>query len=452
MQEQLNERKSMAPINFSRYEITRDGHVFKLSNNKELKGFVRCRNGKSHKIMRLTDDNGRKKVEVFVHRAILQIFVGPAPENMFGLHINGNTLDNNLENLEWGPRPINKNKALNYTARPVLQYNLLGELVNRWENTRDAVKSLGFIRTHIVNAIDEGKIAYGFRWYYESEDVIEGEVWKPVGLKYYSKYTVSNMGRIKKQGDDKCYIGSNTEGYLSFPLYNDKTGEDDRWRVHRLVAFTFLKPRKGAPEVNHKNGIKIDNRAENLEFVTPSENTLHAVGSDLLVNRSGIEIIKIDKQTDKIIGFFESITIASRETKLSSDSISRVCRGLNPTKSNFTWSYANNPEYSEKLKIYKARKSNELSTDFIQPTKIKSETCGIITHIDLKNRQITKYDSVQEASIATGLTINNIRCGFNKTTTNAPKNSIWREGGYFKQELNKNMLINYIIHKDDLCM
>jgi hypothetical protein len=56
-----------------------------------------------------------------------------------------------------------------------------------------------------------------------------------------------------------------------------KDGIQRTLKVHKMVAAAFIGPRPDGFHINHKNGIKTDNRVENLEYVTPLENTQHAV-------------------------------------------------------------------------------------------------------------------------------------------------------------------------------
>ena len=65
-----------------------------------------------------------------------------------------------------------------------------------------------------------------------------------------------------------------TNGYLRTCIFKDSRGKGVF--IHRLVAAAFLGERPEGMQVNHKNGNKQDNRLENLEYVTASDNALHA--------------------------------------------------------------------------------------------------------------------------------------------------------------------------------
>jgi hypothetical protein len=100
------------------------------------------------------------------------------------------------------------------------------------------------------------------------------EIWKDVP-NYEGHYQVSNLGRVKslKSGKDKILKPKgNGRGYLQVGLR--KEGERKFFLIHRLVMLLFVG--ESDLEVNHKNGIKADNRLENLEYCTRSENMTHA--------------------------------------------------------------------------------------------------------------------------------------------------------------------------------
>ena len=115
------------------------------------------------------------------------------------------------------------------------------------------------------------------------------ELWKPIDG-FYNE--VSNFGRVRsvthEAGNGKIYQGKilkpvmTKSGYVNVPLV---TGNDETRvtkRVHRLVADAFCKNPDDKDEINHKDGNKENNRAENLEWVTRSENEQHAYANNLV--------------------------------------------------------------------------------------------------------------------------------------------------------------------------
>src|SRR5690606_22186602 len=71
--------------------------------------------------------------------------------------------------------------------------------------------------------------------------------------------------------------------------------------IHRLIAKTFIPNPKNYPEVNHINGDRLDNRVENLEWVTSKENSKHAVESGLMPFTKGVKLVPINADSEPII-------------------------------------------------------------------------------------------------------------------------------------------------------
>ena len=106
------------------------------------------------------------------------------------------------------------------------------------------------------------------------------EVWKDC-KGYEGKYQVSSQGRIWSVVSQH-YLKQRImpTGYCEVGLYA-KNGKMKKEYVHRLVALAFIDNSNNFPVVNHLNGIKTDNRVENLEWTTQKGNVKHAYDNNL---------------------------------------------------------------------------------------------------------------------------------------------------------------------------
>ncbi len=104
------------------------------------------------------------------------------------------------------------------------------------------------------------------------------EKWLPIPG-YEGRYCVSDHGNVMSMS----YMGTGLPGLISFSLSRGyrsielQTGPiKKRFTVHRLVMMAFVGPRPNGMHINHIDGVKTNNRRENLEYITPSENQKHS--------------------------------------------------------------------------------------------------------------------------------------------------------------------------------
>ena len=173
----------------------------------------------------------------------------------------------------------------------------------------------------------------GYIWKYRDNHELPENT---VVIDGYKDYYITRDGKVfnNKLKRYKSLILS-TPGYPSTVLYKNNIGKNHN--IHRLVANAFIANPYNKSCVNHKNKIKTDNRVENLEWMTMSENSRHAIkNSDQCKS-----VIQTDKE-GHVLAEFASIMDAVRITGAPRQTIRKVCNSKLLTSGGYKWKWKNN--------------------------------------------------------------------------------------------------------------
>ena len=179
------------------------------------------------------------------------------------------------------------------------------------------------------------------------------EVWKTIPS--FSKYEVSTHGNIRNNETLKELSKNSLRGgYVRLCLFDDN-GIRRTMTLHRLVALTFIPNSENKYTVNHINHNKLDNRIENLEWATTTEQNQHKrkVPKEKQRLMSSRKVWRIDKYTNEKIELYETIRDAAKwifDNKLSSvkefdngnnikTKICAVCRKKRKSSFGYNWDY-----------------------------------------------------------------------------------------------------------------
>lgn len=162
------------------------------------------------------------------------------------------------------------------------------------------------------------------------------EIWKDI-VGFEGLYQVSNLGNVKRLFSKRVLqerlIGRNIDRYGYVKRVLSKEGKMYFFTEHRLVAIAFIDNPNNKATVNHKNGIKTDNRVENLEWHTNSENMSHAIETGLK-DHKGIKHHKCKLTEEQVleirkIGFSQTRTALSKKYGVCRNNILGIIRGNN---------------------------------------------------------------------------------------------------------------------------
>lgn len=215
--------------------------------------------------------------------------------------------------------------------------------------------------------------------YYKNLSIedIDGEIWKEI-QGFEGMYEISNLGRLKSKSRvirDNRYgkISSKDKilkqrkdknGYLVLALNKDNKTYDIK--MHRVIAKTFIPNPENKPQVNHKKGIKTDNRVSELEWSTTHENQTHRYA---VLKRNGVNLGRFgsrNKLSKKVIQYsldlkyiktWQCINDIQRSLGFLASGIVSCCKKIQKSSKGFVWRYASNKKNKIKIKPKKIKSS-----------------------------------------------------------------------------------------------
>ena len=268
----------------NKYLIDENGKVLNTETGQYLRGSY---NETGYHYYRLSK-NGKKKM-FFAHRLVAEAFIPNPNDYPVVNHIDGNKINNSVNNLEW------------------CTYS---ENTQHWRDNKKIIRQ---------------------QTEYYTED-LPNEIWKEC----YHNYYISSCGRVRHKIKNNLLHPSITNGYYKVRLSYNGLIQD--FMVHQLEYEIF----NGGYDktkyiIDHIDGDKLNNNLDNLRLLTNSQNSYAAL-YEQKTNSSAKKVAQYDLDGNYMATFLSTRDAASK-LNLDSSTISKVCRGINKTHGGFTFKY-----------------------------------------------------------------------------------------------------------------
>ena len=335
---------------FPNYSISQKSEVM----FNKTKKFLKPANIGGYLSVRLYNSSIPKPKTMKVHRLVAITFLLNPENKPIVDHIDRNKLNNHVDNLQWAtysensknttktPKEVKELVSSRSVWRVDINTNEKLELYNSltlaetWLIENGKTKSKN-IRGNISNVArnkttSQGKTcvsAYGYKWVFDQDDT--NITWKdipPQLINGENGYKISIEGHVQNK-TGRIGLGSikHHSGYVPINIGLKQ------YLVHRLVAQVFINNPENKPQVDHIDGNRQNNKVENLQWVTSSENNFLKHEKNKNKNIEQYDFL------GNFINTFKSYIDAEISTGINSTCISNCCNGKQKTAGGFKWKH-----------------------------------------------------------------------------------------------------------------
>jgi hypothetical protein len=406
---ELKEEKWKVIPNYSKYVASTLGRI---KNNYSTQILKQHLDKSGYCRITLTDDTNKSQASG-VHRLIAITWIANPDNKLTVNHINKIRYDNRMTNLEWSTHSEQNSSKKKDCAKTTRSNKGIwkcdkdtGEQITYYRTVREAAADINTINHSNISlaARTNANSMYGFKWKYDDSKIVdiekktnflENEEWKLVEDTYY----ISNKGRIVSK--NKLLTPYITNGYYQV-MINSKT-----YSIHRLVAQNFIENPNNYNIVNHKNGNKLDNDTQNLEWCSRSFNAVHAVNNGY--NTQIKKVIQYDKDNN-ILGVYTNSVDAGKKLNLNPDTVRKCCKGMsimhnkNDNRLYFKFQSENDDIKNKKIDINTVPVKKNQPIPYVKINEIKkinvyNRENKLLGTYNTRKEVLDAYDKVSEVTI-----------------------------------------------------
>lgn len=258
------------------------------------------------------------------------------------------------------------------------------------------------------------------------------EEWRDVPG-YEGLYKVSNKGGLVKLEHwsskgryypESCpYQFKNYKGYIQTYLYKD--GKRKTTTIHRLIAKAFIPNLEDKDQINHKNGVKDDNRIDNIEWCNQSENMRHAFDTGLKLGLACEDNGRATLTNEQVVEI-KSLYNSGWKIRDLAKKFDIPLGRLRPLFYGFSWEKETTPieRRDERKEWDKEHSINSLISNFV--SQYKKRPIVVVAQYDNEGKEIKKYRSINNAAIKTGVPRKSIEANVHNRVKHAG-GFLWRK-------------------------